>query len=178
MEKDNRKSHLTAQLSPASQDLLRTSDSSPRQTASDERFLHSPSSGEIPIGGAGIISPLEQSHNLSPSTANGTASARAVTTTTHPGLGPRGATTNSVPQATSRLDAATTTAATTTKTTTAAAKAVSAGNATFNLPVRPAHASASLPPLPGRMHPPTDEGRRENRRQAAYGLPPNPAYGL
>ena len=40
MERDNRKSHLAPQLSPATQDLLRTSDSPTFQTQSEDRMIH------------------------------------------------------------------------------------------------------------------------------------------
>lgn len=75
MEKDNRKSHLAPQLSPATQELLRSTDSptffhqQPPQQQQQLQLPHieslsinpleTPTSGEIPIGGAGIISPRD-----------------------------------------------------------------------------------------------------------------------
>ncbi|PKS05747.1 hypothetical protein jhhlp_007576 [Lomentospora prolificans] len=75
MEKDNRKSHLAPQLSPATQELLRSTDSptffhqQPPQQQQQPQLppieslslnpLETPTSGEIPIGGAGIISPRD-----------------------------------------------------------------------------------------------------------------------
>lgn len=56
MERDNRKSHLAPQLSPATQELLRSQDSPTYPTATMVDPLQTPTSGEIPIaGGAGII---------------------------------------------------------------------------------------------------------------------------
>ena len=54
MERDNRKSHLAPQLSPATQDLLRATDS-----PTDRHPLETPTSGDIPIGRAGIPAPRE-----------------------------------------------------------------------------------------------------------------------
>ncbi|CAH0026464.1 unnamed protein product [Clonostachys rhizophaga] len=80
MERDNRKSHLAPQLSPSTQDLLRSSDSPPSQFAGEERALHTPTSGEIPISGSGIVSPREH---------NGSSTAGGRTPSGHPGLTPR-----------------------------------------------------------------------------------------
>ncbi len=61
MERNNRKSHLAPTLSPATQELLR-GDYSP--TGDYQDVSHTPTSGDIPIGGADIratvISPREQ----------------------------------------------------------------------------------------------------------------------
>lgn len=62
MERDNRKSHLAPQLSPATQDLLRGTDS-PTYHGGEDRSLETPTSGEIPIVGD-ILSPRDQ-HGLS-----------------------------------------------------------------------------------------------------------------
>lgn len=158
MEKDNRKSHLAPQLSPATQDLLRSSDSP--TTAIDERALHTPTSGEIPIAGAGIISPRDVS-NRSP-TRNGIGTlGRAAGGVVHPGLGQRVITTNSIPKVGQHPDSA---------------GPLSASAMTFSLPVRPAPPGGPLPPTPPRKETP-EELRRENRRQATFGLPPNGNYG-
>lgn len=159
MERDNRKSHLAPQLSPATQDLLRSSDSPIYQTQTEDRTIHTPTSGEIPIGGAGIISPRDH-QSRSPS-RNGYGPSRTPATA-HPGMGPRVATTNSIPQ-TSLYPESTAPA--------------SANAATFSLPVRPAPPGGPLPPPPPRKQTP-DDMRRENRRQATFGLPPNPSCGL
>ncbi|EQL03670.1 hypothetical protein G6O67_003706 [Ophiocordyceps sinensis] len=157
LERDNRKSHLGPQLSPATQDLLRSSDSPTGHTQIEDRTIHTPTSGEIPIGGAGIISPREQP-SRSPS-RNGVGTSR-----THPGMGPRIATTNSIPQVSRYNDNS---------------APASANAATFNLPVRPAPLGSTLPLAPPRKHSQTlDEPRKESRRQATFGLPPNPSYGL
>lgn len=158
MERDNRKSHLAPQLSPSTQDLLRSNDSPPYQGGTEDRALHTPTSGEIPIAGAGIISPRDQptsSHGRSP-TRNGFGS--RTPSSAHPGLGPRVNTTNSIPKAAGYPESA---------------GPVSSSSATFSLPVRPAPPGGPLPPPPPRKETPDD--RRENRR---FGLPPNPGYGL
>ena len=150
MERDNRKSHLAPQLSPSTQDFLRSRDSPPTQSQTDDRLLHTPTSGEIPIVGAGFTSPRDQYGSRSPS-QNGHPTSRTPVSA-HPGMGQRGASTNSIPKAPSHLDAS------------------SATQATFNLPVRPAP-SGPLPPAPQRR-PTPDDARRESRR--AYGLPQHP----
>ncbi|PFH60402.1 hypothetical protein XA68_11024 [Ophiocordyceps unilateralis] len=161
MERDNRKSHLAPQLSPATQDLLRSNSDSPTyQKQPDERPAHTPTSGEIPIGGAGVISPREHA-SRSPS-RNGFGNSRTPAATHHPGMGPRVATTNSIPQAPRYMDSS---------------AALGASATTFNLPVRPAPPNGPLPPAPPRKQTP-DESRKEVRRQATFGLPPNPSYGL
>ncbi|ORY65464.1 MAP kinase [Pseudomassariella vexata] len=151
MEKDNRKSHLAPQLSPSTQDLLRSSDSPTHQNDVNPAFT--PTSGEIPIAGA-IASPRDQVHmqNRSP-TRNGIGShGRAAGAHAHPGLGQRSATASSIPKAGgSELNLP-----------------ASASQATFTLPVRPAAPGGPLPPPPPRKGTP-DEARRENRRQATYG---------
>lgn len=160
MERDNRKSHLAPQLSPATQDLLRSNSDSPTYPKhAEERPAHTPTSGEIPIGGAGVVSPRE--HASRSPTRNGYGSSRAPATT-HPGLGPRVLTTNSIPQASRYIDGS---------------ASVGANATTFSLPVRPAAPNAPLPPAPPRKQTP-DESRKEMRRQATFGLPPNPSYGL
>ncbi|VUC36901.1 unnamed protein product [Clonostachys rosea] len=139
MERDNRKSHLAPQLSPSTQDLLRSSDSPPSQFAGEERALHTPTSGEIPISGSGIVSPRE--HNgSSRSPTRGTAGGR--TPSGHPGLTPRpGGYGDS---------------------------AGSNGN-TFSLPVRPAPPSGPLPPPPPRKSTPEEQRRDNRRHGLPYG---------
>ncbi|KAI9172396.1 Dual specificity protein kinase FUZ7 [Paramyrothecium foliicola] len=160
MERDNRKSHLAPQLSPSTQDLLRSSDSPTFATQADERGLNTPTSGEIPIGGAGIISPRDQhTSNRSP-TRNGYGSSRTPASA-HPGLGPRVITTNSIPKASGYPESA---------------GAVTSHATTFSLPVRPAPPGGPLPPPPPRKETP-DDMRREDRRQARFGMPPGQGYG-
>ncbi|KAH6985780.1 kinase-like domain-containing protein [Ilyonectria sp. MPI-CAGE-AT-0026] len=163
MEREYRKSHLAPQLSPSTQDLLRSSDSPTYQTQADDRAVHTPTSGEIPIAGAGIVSPRDQyasNQNRSP-TRNGLGSSRTPGSA-HPGLGARVITTNSIPKMSGHPESA---------------GPVSANATTFSLPVRPAPGGGGLPPPPPRKETP-DELRRENRRQATFGLPPNPGYGV
>ncbi|KAI1081362.1 MAP kinase [Whalleya microplaca] len=156
MEKDNRKSHLVPQLSPATQELLRSGDSPTTRT--DGNLAYTPTSGEIPIAGA-IASPRDHHHNRSP-TRNGVGSlGRAAGSNAHPGLGQRSATSNSIP----KVGAAD------------LSLPASAGAGTFALPVRLAP-SGGLPPPPPRKETP-DELRRESRRQATFGVPSNSGYG-
>ena len=169
MERDNRKSHLAPQLSPATQDLLRSGDSPTYQTQPDERTVHTPTSGEIFIGGAGISSPRDYPthHNRSPSySGNGgvPAANRTAPATARPSVGQRNPTAGSVPQVSSHIEP----------------KApASASAATFSLPVRPGPPGNPMPPPLARRQTP-DDFRRENRRQGTFGLPanPSPSYGL
>ena len=151
MERDNRKSHLAPQLSPATQELLRSTDSPTYH--GDDRTLETPTSGEIPILST-IVSPRDQQYDsISNRTGGfGRASGPAI----HPGLGPRVATTNSIPRApTGAVDYA---------------GPASANRATFTLPVRPVPPRDPLPPPPPRKE--TQE-ERDSRRQALHG-----SYGL
>ncbi|OTB09261.1 hypothetical protein M426DRAFT_18634 [Hypoxylon sp. CI-4A] len=157
MERDNRKSHLVPQLSPATRELLRSSDSPTFQN--DGNAAYTPTSGEIPIVGA-IASPRDHAHaqNRSP-TRNGTGSlGRSSGSTIHPGLGQRAQTSGSIP-----------------KITTADLSQPAVTGPSFTLPVRPAPPGGPLPPPPPRKETP-DELRRENRRQATFGVPSN-GYG-
>lgn len=158
MEKDNRKSHLAPQLSPATQELLRSSDSPNQQI--DSNPAYTPTSGEIPIAGA-IISPRDHYGHMpsrSP-TRNGTGSVgRAGGSSIHPGLGQRSATSGSIPKV-GHSDVS---------------LPASASAGTFTLPVRSAP-GGPLPPPPPRKETP-DDMRSESRRQAAY-PPSNGNYG-
>lgn len=166
MERDNRKSHLAPQLSPSTQDLLRSSDSPTYNTPADERKSPTPTSGEITISGAGIVTPRDYANGTGRSSStNGyssnSASAARTPASAHPGLGPRypsesGQVPSGYPDSRGP---------------------VSANAATFSLPVRPAPPSGPLPPAPARRNTP-DDMRRENRRQATFGLPPNPSSGF
>ncbi|KAK2755260.1 protein kinase byr1 [Colletotrichum kahawae] len=160
MERDNRKSHLAPQLSPATRDLLNSSDSPTYQGGStNERSLDTPTSGEIPIAGAGIISPREPAtHSNRSPTRNGiNAISSRQQAAGHPGMGQRIVTTNSIPKVGEYPSSA---------------GPVSANAASFSLPVRPAP-GGPLPPAPPRKGTP-DETRRESRRQATFGMPPAP----
>lgn len=101
MERDNRKSHLAPLPSPGTQELLLGNDSP--DGAAEDRALETPTSGEIPIVGAIVSSPRDQHNsvsNRSPTRSDrgGTGSGRSNGPFVHPGLGPRVATTNSIPQ--------------------------------------------------------------------------------
>lgn len=72
MERDNRKSHLAPQLSPTTQDLLRSTDSPtdrynttiPNSSSTNNNGvgnpLETPTSGDIPIGRSGLPTPRDQ----------------------------------------------------------------------------------------------------------------------
>jgi mitogen-activated protein kinase kinase len=100
MDRDNRKSHLAPQLSPATQDLLRSSDS---PTSYHTQAEPTPTSGEIPIlgvrerdqHGVGSI-PNEPQPPLPATNSSGRGSGRPSGPPVHPGMGPRVASTNSV----------------------------------------------------------------------------------
>ncbi|KAI1437781.1 kinase-like domain-containing protein [Xylaria sp. CBS 124048] len=158
MEKDNRKSHLAPQPSPAAQELLKSADSPSQQV--ENHPAYTPTFGEIPIAGA-VISPRDHHAHLpsrSP-TRNGTGStSRVGGSSMHPGLGQRSssATTSKVGHSDTSLPA-------------------SASGGTFTLPVRPAPAGGSQPPPPPKKETP-DEMRGESRRQGVY-PPSNGSYG-
>ncbi|KAK1593358.1 kinase-like domain-containing protein [Colletotrichum navitas] len=159
MERDNRKSHLAPQLSPATRDLLNSNDSPTYHGGSgNDRSLDTPTSGEIPIAGAGIISPRElASHSNRSPTRNGLNPLSSRQPGGHPGMGQRIVTTNSIPKSGEYPSSA---------------GPVSANATSFSLPVRPAP-NGPLPPAPPRKGTP-DDTRRENRRQATFGMPPAP----
>ncbi|KAK5987462.1 Mitogen-activated protein kinase kinae MST7 [Cladobotryum mycophilum] len=166
MEKDNRKSHLVPQLSPATQELLRSSDSPTYQTQSEDRSLPTPTSGDIPIAtsSSAMFAAREQMSNRTRSPArNGIPQGRPPPMA-HPGLGSRGATTNSIPQLPPSYSES--------------AYPSSSNSNTFSLPVRqvPLTSSFAAPPPPRKQTP--DDVRSQNRRQATFGLPPNPSYGI
>ncbi|KAH8840580.1 hypothetical protein MCOR27_005945 [Pyricularia oryzae] len=180
MERDNRKSHLAPQLSPATADLLRSSDSPTATYHGDDRPLETPTSGEIPILGA-IVSPRDQYGSISsrsPTRAGGGIGGlgRPGGSALHPGLGPRMATTSSVPMSSgasyhgvssSSADYASA----------IPAQPSSASKATFSLPMRPAPAGTMPPPPPRKETP--DESKKESRRQALFGPPSSTgSYGF
>lgn len=158
MERDNRKSHLAPQLSPSTQELLRSTD-----PPSDGNNAYTPTSGEIPIVGA-IPSPRDHrnthSQNRSPTRNGGHSShgghsghgsiGRPVgSSSIHPGMGQRAATAGSIPKAS----------------TPDLSHPSGTPGSTFSLPVRPAPPAGSLPPAPPRKSTP-DDPRRDSRRQA------------
>ncbi|KAI0393292.1 kinase-like domain-containing protein [Xylariaceae sp. FL0594] len=162
MERDNRKSHLAPQLSPGTQEFLKSADSP--IPANDSNSAYTPTSGEIPIAGA-MVSPRDQYGHMpsrSP-TRNGTASigrTAGPSASAHPGLGQRSATSGSIPRVGSSDPFIPS----------------SAGVGTFTLPVRPGPPGGHYhPPPPPRKETP-DEMRSEGRRQVSY-PPPNGNYG-
>lgn len=173
LERDNRKSHLAPQLSPATQALLRSNDSpvTGSTSATSPGFsMPTPTSGDIPIGGDDIRSATTSPqyndpiiNAARPSTNGGPASASRPQF--HPGLTPRASTTNSVPKLStvSSSDHGVPNGS------------VSATTASFNttsLPMRPAPAGALPPPPVPRKE--VGDDKRDGRRQAGFG---NGHYG-
>ncbi len=104
IEKDNRKSHLAPQLSPSTQQLLRSADSPtsvPYTNSPDFSSQPTPTSGDIFISGddvrASAVSP-QYADTRSPSKNGSSSLGRAGGAALHPGLPPRGQTTSSVPK--------------------------------------------------------------------------------
>lgn len=204
MERDNRKSHLAPQLSPATQDLLRSTDSPTffNQTitaASDDRTMQTPTSGEIPIMGtigssrdqySGIHRLPERSANRSPpppaarggageaaaTAGGGERPGRAGGSPVHPGMGPRVSTTGSIPQQQQQHHHQ---QQRTRETVVSLGGPRSAGRvpATFTLPMRPGGSGASARPPPPPRKETAEERREGSRRQAAFGPPAEGGYG-
>ncbi|KAK6219446.1 Transcription elongation factor spt6 [Pestalotiopsis sp. IQ-011] len=161
MERDNRKSHLAPQLSPATHELLRSGDTPTNDGETNPAYT--PTSGEIPIvgmSGMTISSPRDQAHNRSPTRSNG-AFSRQASSNAHPGLGQRSATSGTIPKSVTPDMSHPASA--------------SANQSSFALPGRPAPPGGPLPPAPPRKETP-DEMRRESRRQATFGPPSNGYY--
>jgi mitogen-activated protein kinase kinase len=169
IEKDNRKSHLAPQLSPSTQQLMRSGDSPtnvPYSTNSpDFSSQPTPTSGDIFISGddvrANVVSP-PFNDSRSP-TKNGSASlGRAGGAAFHPGLPPRGQTTNSVPKVTT---------ISTPEPSSNGPSSAGAGASSFStmtIPVR----SGPPPPVPKKENAAERESeakKMESRRQARFG---------
>ncbi|TVY30513.1 Dual specificity protein kinase [Lachnellula hyalina] len=174
MERDNRKSHLAPQLSPSTEKLLRSVDSPTAGPNSAEYSLPTPTSGDIPIGGAdvrsGLASPPYGDSSRSP-TKNGSMSlgrASGTSVSAHPGLPPRTQTSSSIPKMTT-MNAPDRSGSN---------GPSSAGAVTFStasLPMRPAPPAGPLPPPPVPNKEISDlDVKKESRRQATFG---NSLYG-
>ncbi|CZS92285.1 hypothetical protein WAI453_000166 [Rhynchosporium graminicola] len=177
IEKDNRKSHLAPQLSPSTQQLLRSADSPTTAYATNSpdfsNSLPTPTSGDIPIGGGDVRSAVTSPHygDRSP-IKNGSSSVGRATGApyqNHPGLGPRVSTTNSVPKVT------------TLNVPENSSNGPSSANGTSfstttSLPMRPAPPAGPLPPppVPKKENAPDGDVKKESRRQATFG---NGMYG-
>lgn len=175
IERDNRKSHLAPQLSPSTQQLLRSGDSPTGlyATNSPDYSLPTPTSGDIPIGGGDVRSAVtspqyNEPYNSSRSpTKNGSSSiGRAGGAPFHPGLPPRVSTTNSIPKITTlnSSDQASSNGP---------SSASAATFTTTTLPMRPAPPAGPLPPPPVPRKEDADL-KKESRRQATFG---NGLYG-
>lgn len=183
MDRDNRKSHLAPQLSPATQELLRSTDSPTyfTQQTDGSNAMQTPTSGEIPILGT-MVSPLRDrdQYNLgsipnkpTPTGSGGPASAivglslgRPGGSPVHSGMGPRVA--SSIPrQQTTVVEVG------------GQRSAGRAAPTTFSLPVRPGPPGGRLPPPPPRKESPDEMRRDRDRRQqqAGYRVPQAPANG-
>ncbi|KAG0645896.1 Dual specificity kinase FUZ7 [Hyphodiscus hymeniophilus] len=177
MVADNRKSHLAPQLSPATQQLLRTGESptvgagTSYSSNSPDYSLPTPTSGDIPIGGGDIRSAItspqynESSSTRSPIKNGSVSLGRASGAQYHPGLPPRVTTTNSIPRLTT-LNA---------PEPTGPSSANASTFSTTTLPMRPAPPAGPLPPPPVPKKEPSDlDAKKESRRQATFG---NGLYG-
>lgn len=175
LERDNRKSHLAPQLSPATQALLRSTDSPVTATNpgnSPEYSLPTPTSGDIPIGG-GDIRPAnntssQQYHDSTrPSTNNGPTSAgRPSGAPFHPGLTPRAPSSNSIP----KLPTPSNTEHTASN---GSSGSTTPGFGSTTLPMRPAPAGP-LPPPPVPRKEVGGEDKKDPRRQPQFS---NNMYG-
>lgn len=170
IEKDNRKSHLAPQLSPSTQQLLRSGDSPTGHYSSNspDYSLPTPTSGDIPIGGGDVRSALaspqynEPIYNSRSPTKNGSGSlGRASGAALHPGIGARNATTNSIPKIT-------TLSVQDHKPSNGPSSANSATFTTTTLAMRPAPAGP-LPPPPVPRKEADPDVKKESRRQATFG---------
>jgi len=156
MASENRKSHLAPQLSPATQELLRGTDSPTYLTQTEQ----TPTSGEIPILGT-LVSPRDQYGSVpsrSPTRGPG-GSSRPSGPSVHSGLGPRVTSSNSVPRYAQQAPAE--------ERPVGASGSQSASRHVFSLPIRPAAPAAPLPLPPSRRQGSGDDIKKDNRRQAA-----------
>ena len=168
LERDNRKSHLAPQLSPATRALLRSEDSPLGLSNPQDYSLPTPTSGDIPIGGGDVRSAMASPDYTPRSTVkNGSQSLSRATgqeSSRHPGIA-RVSTTSSVPKLTT-LNA---------PEHPAPSGSSSAGSSSFNLPMRPAPPAGPLPPPPVPRKENGDQDiKKESRRQATFG---NGMYG-
>jgi mitogen-activated protein kinase kinase len=171
LERDNRKSHLAPQLSPATQAALRSGDSpitGQNSSHSPDFSLPTPTSGDIPISGdirSAATSPQYHdpiSNSRSPVKNGSTSLGRSSGAPLHPGLPPRVSTTNSVPKVTTLYGPEHV----------APSGSSSATTATFNsttLPMRPAPAGPLPPPPVPKKENNDIDPKKESRRQATFG---------
>jgi mitogen-activated protein kinase kinase len=178
MEKENRKSHLGPQLSPATRQLLRSGDSPTvvanptTSTNSPDYSLPTPTSGDIPIGGgdirSAVTSPQYPEPNSTRSPINNGSGSFGRASGTHPGLPPRVSTTNSIPKVTTINAPESATAS-------GSASANAAMFSSTTLPMRPAPPAGPLPPPPVPKKEISEADiKKETRRQATFG---NGLYG-
>lgn len=183
MEKHNRKSHLAPQLSPATRTLLNGSDSPPGAVVPSPDVTNTPTSGEIFITGlsgvgdvrsalasprdhvVGSIQSARSPTKLGTSSSSSLGRSTAGSHQPHAGL-QRMATTNSIPTITTHISSDHYNAAS------GASSANAPSNFSMNLPMRPAPApGGQMPPPPPVPRKEDGDGKKENRRQATFGLP-------
>jgi len=155
MDRDNRKSHLAPQLSPATQELLRSSDSPTYLTQAEQ----TPTSGEIPILGSSLVSLRDQLDSVPTRSPirNGSGAGRPGGSSIHPGLGSRVTVGNPVPGYGRQSSA--------NGQSWSSAGSRGSSDTVFSLPIRPAPPAGPLPPPPpSRRQPSSDDVRKENQR--------------
>ncbi|KAK3350703.1 kinase-like domain-containing protein [Neurospora tetraspora] len=162
MDRDNRKSHLQPQLSPSTQEHLRSSDEP------------TPTSGEIPILGT-MVSPRDQHSSVPtrpPPCSRTDSAGRTGGPSVHPGLGARVATTGSQPrypqQAPPPPPSEKRPSMSTSHSYTSSSSSSRSG---FALPIRPGPPGQPMPPPLPRRQLTAEELQRESRRQAAMQPP-------
>ncbi|KAK3402791.1 putative MEK2 protein [Sordaria brevicollis] len=168
MDRDNRKSHLQPQLSPATQELLRSSDEP------------TPTSGEIPILGT-MVSPRDQHSsvpNRPPPRSRTDSTGRTSGPSVHPGLGARVNTTGSQPRYPQQAPPPPSSEKRPSLSTGGHSytSSSSSSRSGFALPIRPGPPGQPMqapPPQPPRRQLTAEELQRESRRQAAMQPPAN-----
>lgn len=172
MDRDNRKSHLAPQLSPATKELLRSSDSPTYLTQTDQ----TPTSGETPNSGA-MASHRDQSSSVPsrPPARRGSGQlGRSSGPAVHPGLGPRVTIANSIPEPRPPVRMSSQRG----ERGLGRTGLRGPNTAVFSLPTRPAPPSGPVPPPPPRGLVTAEELKRahhhhHHHHQAAVQLSPN-----
>lgn len=185
MEKHNRKSHLAPQLSPATRTLLNGSDSPTTSgtVVPSPEVSNTPTSGEIFITGLSGVSDVRSTltsprdhvmgsiHSARSPTKLGSSGTNSLGRSSGTGHHPphaglqRMATTNSIPTISSHISHDHYNSIS------GASSANAPSNFSMNLPMRPAPAPGGELPPPPPVPRKEDGDKKENRRQATFGLP-------